>query len=189
MHALPITAAFKYTDVISLNIAAISSAVLTSLLAYLDLDSIPSPGDAHEVAQPMSKIYYQRRIGTIPTVRTTSDYPRSLENVAPRFTSNANTEVTREITALLEQTFRSPNKSLPTMPWSSKLIQQTTEMWRDGSITINLPSRQSFIAAGLGDTWSCSTYNGAHLQITAGFLSDGDISLYVKDRPRELAGL
>jgi hypothetical protein len=189
MHALPITAPFKYTDVIALNIAAVLAAALTSIWAYRDLDSIPQPKDTQETAQSMSKTHYQRRIGTVLRPRASSDYPHALENIAPRITSRANTDVSAEVTALLETSFLSPNKTLPSMPWSSKLIQQTTEMWRDGSISINLPSRQSFLAAGLGDTWSCSAYNGAHLQITAGFLNDADITLYVRDRPRELACL
>jgi hypothetical protein len=189
MHALPVTADFKYTDVIALNIAALSAAALSSVWAYLDLDAIDLPGDAKDSTHTTAKIHYQRRIGTTPTPRSPADYPHSLENVAPRLTSRANTDVTREITALLETSFQNPNRLLPTMSWSSKLIQQTTEMWRDGSITINLPSRQSFQAAGLGNTCSCSSYNGAHLMIIAGFLSETDITLYVRDRPRELACL
>ncbi|KAF2423713.1 hypothetical protein EJ08DRAFT_595586 [Tothia fuscella] len=179
LHALPLTAGFNYNDVIALDIAALSGAVLTSIWAYKDLNTISEPKTSNFIADPTYNFHYQGRIGTVCRV-----YPKGpllAENTGFPLTSRGNPDVSNEIESLLENALQRPNALLRGAAWSLKLVQQTREMWCDGSTSINLCSRQLFMKSDLSDTWAYSGYNGAQLQITAGFLNESDMVLYMKN--------
>lgn len=178
LHGLFATAAFRYGNVLALDIASLVGAVLTCIWAWKDPDLQPVPFASVTPEKDTLKIWSQGRLGVGDTPQVSFNRP-TLENIIGiQITSSDNSAVAQRITELLTLAIERPNVFSSEITWSRKLIEKTIEIWLRGSIVITLASRQSFTEARLQDSWAISEYENGLLRVTAGFLDKTEVELF-----------
>jgi hypothetical protein len=189
LHAIPTTSAFIYSDVIALNAASLTAAILTSFWAYGSRESDPSSRITPSLKQNSEGYYKQIRIGASRASSFCFDESKIMEGPKFNISSQDNTKISREVTELLEWALEVPNKFSHLAPWSSTLLRKTIDMWCNGCIIMTVANRQSFKAAGLQDSWSYSNYDQKCLSITTGFLDESELVLHQETRHQALSYL
>jgi hypothetical protein len=179
MHALPVTARFVYTDVVSLAFAAVTAAILTSVWVWTDPEFVSST-KLPNVAENNDRLFVsQDKFGyddrTALNVRQTP--PSVIAGPPMRFSDGS--PVAERITRLLDSIpTRKLSESTSETSWQTQVVQRATQMWREGKITTSLSNRQDFMQAGLHRCWSFSECNDGQLTIVAGFLDDVEVEVY-----------
>lgn len=189
LHAIPASSAFRYSDVIALDVASVSAAVTTSLWVYRKPTADKTSLSTSSVELTPGRYHNQIRIGVAKVNAISPEGLRVKEDVKYTVSALDNTIVSRQITELLQFALDVPNNLSALEPWSSTLIRQTITMWCSGNIVISVASHQSFRARGLQDSWSISDNNKNCLHITAGFLDETELESYRDSHPQALSYL
>ncbi|RDI83168.1 hypothetical protein Vi05172_g6780 [Venturia inaequalis] len=187
LHAIPASSAFRYSDVIALDVASVSAAVMTSLWVYRKPTADKTSLSTSSVELTPGRYHNQIRIGVAKVNAISPEGLRVKEDVKYTVSALDNTIVSRQITELLQFALDVPNNLSALEPWSSTLIRQTITMWCSGNIVISVASHQSFRARGLQDSWSISDNNKNCLHITAGFLDETELESYRDSHPQALS--
>jgi hypothetical protein len=165
---------FFYTDVIAMDVAAVSAALLTSIWVWKDFHFRESKGTVH-ATRSAEKCLKQPRLadagfaGSKEEIVEWKALPgRSIKCETPVF-------LARRIEELLDLSVQEPNDNCSKAPWSLEVLEVAQEMWAAGKIVITLSTNGAFAEAGFDDAFSFSKYDGITLEITAGFLGETEL--------------
>ncbi|TID17874.1 hypothetical protein E6O75_ATG10519 [Venturia nashicola] len=186
LHAIPATSAFRYSDVIALDVASLTAAVMTSFWVYRDPTTKRSSLPTSALELTPGRYHNQIRIGVTRSNIFCHEGLKVMGDAKYTVSAFDNTIVSRGITGLLQFALDIPNNFSALAPWSSELLRQTIDMWCNGNIVISVASRQSFRARGLQDSWSISDYDKNSLHITAGFLDETELESYRESNAQAL---
>jgi hypothetical protein len=183
------TASFPYIDVLALLVASVTAAILTTIWVHRSPSSklfLP----ASDQLRPNGSIFHkQRKLGKESDRENSQSCSSLPQPTTTPIRYGDNQGVSEIITELLHLAKERPNHFAQGTSWSEKLIHTAIEKWIDGSITLVLSNRQHFIECGLEDYWSISEYVNGTLKVTAGFLDEMEVELYLSRSPEALAHL
>lgn len=189
LHALPATSAFRYSDVIALDVASLAAAIMTSFWVYRKPTADQTSLTTATSELTPGRYHNQIRIGVNRVNAICLDGLKVTEDAKYTVSARDNTIISRGITELLQFALDAPDKFPALAPWSSTLLLQALNMWCSGNVAINMASRQSFRARGLQDSWSISDYETGYLHITAGFLDESELESYRESHTQALSYL
>lgn len=176
LHAVPATAGFLYTDVLSQNVAALLAAIGTSYFAWKDETKTRV---MEAVADDcVHGIMMQRKISAecSEDVRLAADILPDVFNSRTIQYSDGSS-VSEKLTELLQLSSQDPSDHARAAKWSHRLLRRAQDMWRAQKVIILISSRDYFHQHGLSHLSSFSYTRSGVLHVVIGSLSEADSTL------------
>ncbi|CAG7564503.1 unnamed protein product [Fusarium equiseti] len=177
LHAIPATAGFLYTDVLSQNLAALLAALGTSYFAWRDetkTDVIaPSDNGTNE-----RDIIIQSKLNSEGTdeMRVTADVVSDLV-INYTIQHGNGSGLSDQLEGLLQLTSQDPSHHARSVEWSDSLIRRAMHMWQTQQAAITISTSESFYDNGLGKISSFSFTRSGILHVVVGHLGGTDSML------------
>jgi hypothetical protein len=197
LHALPCTAGLIYSDVIALNAAAITAALLTSTRAWTGLrPSICQTTDGYQQQPKLStstsaldgKLFKQRLIsatnhGTLsrgdtlltPSIKWKMMMPKKKRISAPSPLHTAITAILLQV-SIPRHPIRLGEGNDSKSEYLDDMVQTASRMWTCRLITVSFVEKTRFGSCGFADSCSVGKFDEqGHLEIVIGALGRDEI--------------
>ncbi|KAF4946020.1 hypothetical protein FGADI_11524 [Fusarium gaditjirri] len=176
LHAVPATAGYLYTDVLSQNVAALLAAIGTSCFAWED--ETKTRVMATVTADRGSGIMMQRKISAecSEDVRLAADIRP--EVFRSRIIQDADgSSLSEKLTELLQLSSQDPSCYSRAAKWSYKVLRRAQDMWWARKVIIVISSSDYFHRHGLSQLSSFSYTRSGVLHVVIGSLGEIDSAL------------
>lgn len=175
LRAIPGTAGWLYSEVLSQNVAGVLAASGTLLWSWRDWSSPARTGAPITSSSPKPHIAAQRKISADPIMSNFAS-PDDVQKIrGATVSSQDGSFVAQEVSQLLRSSLSSPNAISVAAHWADRLLKTSLNMWDSRALTVTVASREEFIRAGLGHIWSFSQCVGETLEVTIGFLGHEEL--------------
>ncbi|RSL61030.1 hypothetical protein CEP54_006442 [Fusarium duplospermum] len=172
LHALPMTAGFLYTDIVSQNVAALLAAVGTSYYSWKDPRASTNPVQAPTKGQALRAQPKITAEWPIDSDMTSGHVPE--EMTTTKIWHEDGSAAAERITELLRLSVRDPSLHSEAVKWSSGLVRKAQQLWHARKITIMISSCEDFSRAGLGDLASFSYHDADVLHVGFGAMGQSE---------------
>lgn len=158
-----------------MNASAVLAALLTSIWVWRDW-RITQESDTAVSRKATDKYYEQKKI-TDPSILTSLvNTPKKQPHGKP-IISKTSTFVAQRVSDILRLSIQRPNSTALRLTWSAELLRTSLDMWESERIILSISNRTVFLDHDMADVVSFSTYEDGILNITTGFLLQGEVDL------------